>query len=82
MRSACHADEDIVKSLRFRSRQRRPWQGSSDYRLEEGLFLGTGVGVRYSTALGPLRADVGVPLDRRSCVDDIVQIYVSIGQAF
>ena len=50
--------------------------------LEEDLFIGTGVGLRYSTPIGPLRADIGVPLDRRSDVDDIVQIYVSIGQAF
>ena len=46
------------------------------------LFLGTGVGLRYITRIGPLRLDLGVPLDRRSDVDDIVQIYVSIGQAF
>jgi translocation and assembly module TamA len=38
--------------------------------------------VRYYTAIGPLRLDVGVPLDRRQGVDDAVQIYVSIGQAF
>ncbi len=50
--------------------------------LEEDLFIGTGIGVRYSTPIGPLRADLGVPLDRRSDVDDIFQIYVSIGQAY
>ncbi|MCA1853055.1 MAG: autotransporter assembly complex protein TamA [Beggiatoa sp.] len=50
--------------------------------LEEDLFIGTGMGLRYITPIGPLRADIGVPLDRRSDVDDIVQIYVSIGQAF
>ncbi|MGH8520881.1 MAG: autotransporter assembly complex protein TamA [Gammaproteobacteria bacterium] len=50
--------------------------------LEERLFAGTGIGLRYITPIGPLRLDAGVPLDRRSGVDDIVQIYVSIGQAF
>ena len=50
--------------------------------LEERLFIGTGPGLRYSTPIGPLRLDLGVPLDRRPAVDDIVQIYVSIGQAF
>ncbi|MGH8591576.1 MAG: hypothetical protein ACREXX_20355 [Gammaproteobacteria bacterium] len=38
--------------------------------------------LHYSTPIRPLRADVGVPLARRSGVEDIVQIHVSIGQAF
>ena len=46
------------------------------------LRVGAGLGVRYYTAIGPLRLDVGVPLNRREGVDDAVQIYVSIGQAF
>jgi translocation and assembly module TamA len=46
------------------------------------LRLGAGLGLRYYTAIGPLRLDIGVPLDRRPGVDDAVQIYVSIGQAF
>ncbi|SNB52215.1 autotransporter secretion outer membrane protein TamA [Arboricoccus pini] len=54
---------------------------SSAPSFSEDLFVGTGVGLRYLTPIGPLRLDVGVPLDRRS-VDDVVQIYVSIGQAF
>lgn len=49
--------------------------------FEERLFLG--IGLRYSTRVGPVRLDTGVLLDRRSDgADDIVQIYVSIGQAF
>jgi len=77
------ADEDIAsKSLRLRSRQRRPWQGSSAYLTREGLILGTGIGLRYITPIGPLRLDAGVPIDRRSDVDDMLQIYVSIGQAY
>ncbi|MGH8571544.1 MAG: BamA/TamA family outer membrane protein, partial [Gammaproteobacteria bacterium] len=50
--------------------------------FEEDLFIGTGAGLRYITPIGPLRLDVGVPVNRRSGVDDIVQIYVSIGQAY
>jgi len=45
-------------------------------------IIGTGVGLRYIMQIGPLRLDVGISLGRRSGVDDIVQIYVSIGQAF
>jgi class II lanthipeptide synthase len=33
-------------------------------------------------SIGPLRLDIGVPVNRRSDVDDIVQVYVSIGQAY
>lgn len=46
------------------------------------LHWGAGAGVRYYTFLGPLRLDVGVPLDRREGVDDAYQVYVSLGQAF
>ncbi|MFH1488927.1 MAG: autotransporter assembly complex family protein [Pseudomonadota bacterium] len=41
-----------------------------------------GVGFRYFTKIGPLRLDVGLPLDRREGIDDSFQIYVSLGQAF
>lgn len=40
-----------------------------------------GFGVRYFTAVGPLRLDFGFPLDRRPS-DDVFQFYISIGQAF
>jgi translocation and assembly module TamA len=50
--------------------------------FSEALRWGTGAGLRYFTPFGPLRLDVGVPLDRRPGVDDPFQIYVSIGQAF
>jgi translocation and assembly module TamA len=49
--------------------------------FEEGLFIGVGGGLRYFSPIGPIRLDVGVPLDRRSS-DDAFQLYVSIGQAF
>lgn len=32
--------------------------------------------------IGPLRLDMGVPINRREGIDDWVQIYVSIGQVF
>ncbi len=50
--------------------------------LEGSLRWGTGIGLRYFTPIGPIRADLGIPLDRRPDVDDRYQFYVSIGQAF
>ncbi len=41
-----------------------------------------GLGLRYFTAIGPLRLDVAFPLNRRDDVDDSFQFYISIGQAF
>ena len=43
--------------------------------------VGTGLGVRYYTAFGPARLDVGFPLNKRAG-DAPFGIYVSIGQAF
>lgn len=48
----------------------------------EDFLLGAGLGFRYFTPLGPLRFDIGFPLDRRRGIDDAFQIYVSLGQAF
>jgi translocation and assembly module TamA len=50
--------------------------------FEETLQWGGGLGFRYFTAIGPLRLDVGIPINRRAGIDDSFQIYVSIGQAF
>lgn len=44
--------------------------------------FGAGGGIRYLTPVGPIRLDVGVPLDRRDDIDDAWQLYISIGQAF
>jgi translocation and assembly module TamA len=43
--------------------------------------IGAGVGVRYNLGFAPLRADIGIPLNRRKG-DGPFQIYISIGQAF
>jgi translocation and assembly module TamA len=46
------------------------------------LQWAAGLGFRYYTAIGPIRFDVGVPLNPRRGVDDPFQLYFSIGQAF
>ncbi len=46
-----------------------------------GLQFGAGLGVRYYSAFGPIRVDVGTPLNRRPG-DPRVAVYVSLGQAF
>jgi translocation and assembly module TamA len=49
--------------------------------LDKRLFWGTGIGVRYYSPLGPVRFDIATPLHRRR-QDGLVQIYISLGQAF
>ncbi|MGF1475710.1 MAG: autotransporter assembly complex family protein [Geminicoccaceae bacterium] len=49
--------------------------------FNEDIRVGAGLGFRYITPVGPLRVDVGVPVDRRS-TDEAFQIYISLGQAF
>jgi translocation and assembly module TamA len=43
--------------------------------------LGAGLGVRYATAIGPLRLDVAVPLNPQPG-DSAYGLYVGLGQAF
>lgn len=50
--------------------------------LAGGLQWGTGLGFRYYTDFGPIRADIAAPLNKRSGVDDAFQFYFSFGQAF
>jgi translocation and assembly module TamA len=49
--------------------------------LRGGLLYDAGIGLRYYTPIGPVRLDIATPLRRRS-VDSVVQVYISIGQAF
>lgn len=46
------------------------------------MLWAAGLGLRYHTAVGPVRLDVAVPLNRRRGVDRGYQFYVSLGQAF
>ena len=47
----------------------------------DAMKLGAGVGLRYYTSFGPLRADIAVPLNKEDGDADF-QVYISIGQAF
>ena len=49
--------------------------------FSETLRVGAGPGLRYFSPIGPLRLDVGFPLNPRDS-DDTWQLYISIGQAF
>ena len=46
-----------------------------------GLRYGAGVGVRYYSNFGPIRVDVGTPLNPQPG-DSRIAVYVSLGQAF
>ncbi|MEA1927169.1 MAG: BamA/TamA family outer membrane protein, partial [Candidatus Auribacterota bacterium] len=48
----------------------------------DDILLGTGIGVRYFTPIGPIGLDIGFPLDKRNGIDDDYQVYVSIAQIF
>ena len=49
--------------------------------FERPIRWAAGLGVRYHTDFGPLRADIAVPLNKRDA-DNWFQLYVSLGQAF
>lgn len=44
-------------------------------------YKSVGVGLRYFAFFGPVRIDVGFPLDKRS-IDPTFQVYASVGQTF
>jgi translocation and assembly module TamA len=50
--------------------------------LKKKLLHGGGFGFRYLTNFGPLRFDVGFPLNRRKFIDKYYQLYFGIGQSF
>ena len=45
------------------------------------LRLGAGLGLRYQTGFGPIRVDIGTPLDRQPG-ESRIGVYVALGQAF
>ena len=45
------------------------------------LYTAVGLGLRYYTAIGPIRVDVAFPLEQRPGTGPVA-VYVSIGQAF
>jgi translocation and assembly module TamA len=49
--------------------------------FDEPIQYAAGLGFRYYTGFGPIRADIAVPLNKRKG-DDPVAFYVSIGQSF
>jgi len=56
-------------------------------RFGEDFLWGAGFGIRYLTSFAPIRLDLATPLDKRTdasgrVIDDSVQIYISLGQAF
>lgn len=78
-------------SIEFRQRFGTSWGaavfvdagqvGTNGVPFSGNLAVGAGVGVRYYTAIGPIRADVAVPLTRERGGDDF-GLYIGIGQAF
>jgi translocation and assembly module TamA len=46
------------------------------------LFVGAGIGLRYYTAIGPVRLDIATPVTPVRAGDSPIQVYVSLGQAF
>lgn len=49
--------------------------------LDEELQWAAGLGFRYFTPIGPIRADIAFPLNPRDS-DEVFQVYFSLGQAF
>lgn len=49
--------------------------------FKERFFVGYGAGVRYMTAIGPIRFDAAFPLNGRESDRDF-QIYIALGQPF
>jgi translocation and assembly module TamA len=57
------------------------YDGSVPEAFSDALWA-AGIGLRYYTAIGPLRLDIAFPLNPRDGTDDAYQFYVSLGQAF
>ncbi len=46
------------------------------------VFVGVGAGVRYYTAIGPIRLDLAVPTKSTAIQNQSFQVYIGLGQAF
>jgi translocation and assembly module TamA len=55
------------------------WTTTADF--DTDLFRSVGLGARYTSPVGPLRFDIGFPLDRRTS-DDNYQLYFGFGSVF
>lgn len=51
-------------------------------KLDGKWLKSVGIGLRYFSFLGPLRLDVGFPLNKRKHLDDNYRTLISIGQTF
>ncbi len=49
---------------------------------DRSLRYGAGLGLRFFTGIGPLRADLAYPLNPDSTQSQRIQFYISLGQAF
>ncbi len=49
--------------------------------FKDGVRQSLGLGLRYYTPIGPIRADIAFPLNKRH-IDNTCEVYFSIGQAF
>ncbi len=50
--------------------------------ISRSLRYGAGVGLRWFTSIGPLRADLAYPLNPDDSQENQLQFYMSLGQAF
>ena len=78
-------------TIEFRQRFLKDWgavafvdagqAGTNSLPFEGALNTGVGLGLRYYTSIGAVRADVAVPLNRVP-QSDAFEIYIGLGQAF
>ena len=66
----------LVPFIDFASVTDKAWPS-----LDGDYYVGAGLGLRYYTALGPLRIDVAIPLTERDN-NPTVAVYVGLGQSF
>jgi translocation and assembly module TamA len=56
---------------------------ATDWGQADGWHAGAGLGVRYQTGIGPIRADIGLPVGGSTGADSSgVQVYIGVGHAF